>query len=284
MSLNHNLLGKEYPPQDYGVTEEAIIKYARAYNEDNSWFLDASRPGGVIAPPMFGVVMSWLPLMLIVTDSELGVDLLRLLHSAQDMYFYQLVIPGDIVTSAARISAIEEKSTGESFTVEVTCTNQRGELVQRILFTAFIRKRNSRGKFPERVVEATPSGEPLLQVCQRTDVDQTYRYAEASGDHNPIHTDESVAKLAGLPGIIMPGLCTMAFTSKVMIDRLCGHDPRRLKRLRARFSRPVSPGQAITTAVWPGLDREGLKVYTYETYNPKGEAVIKGGVAEVAAS
>ena len=59
---------------------------------------------------------------------------------------------------------------------------------------------------------------------------------------------------------------------------------RRLKRLRARFSRPVFPGQTITTAIWPHSDRGGLKVYAYETENPDGKAVIKDGMVEVATS
>jgi acyl dehydratase len=88
--------------------------------------------------------------------------------------------------------------------------------------------------------------------------------------------------MAGLPGIIVHGLCTMAFTSKVMIDRLGEGDPRRLKRLNARFSRPVFPGQTITTAVWPLPDRDGVRVYAYETENPEGRAVLKDGVAEIA--
>ncbi len=231
---------------------------------------------------MFGVVMGWLPIMSVIADTELGVDLLRLLHGEQDMYFYRPTVPGDIVTSTARILTIEERVTGESAVVEVHSVNQRGEPVQRMLFTAFIRRRGKKERREEERIEESPSGEPLLCIAQTIDTDQTYRYAQASGDHNPIHVDENVAKIAGLPGIIVHGLCTMAFTSKVMTDHLCDHDPRRLKRLRARFSRPVFPGQTITTAVWPRSDRDGLKAYVYETKNPEGKAVIKDGIVEVA--
>src|SRR5713101_1566505 len=136
MSLNRDLVGKQYPPQDYGVTAEATTNYARAYNEDNPWFFDINRPDGIIVPPMFGVAMSWLSVMMVMADGDLRVDLLRLLHSEQDMYFYRPVVPGDIVTSTAKIAAIEEKPNGESLVVEVHCTNQRSEPVQRILFTA----------------------------------------------------------------------------------------------------------------------------------------------------
>ena len=125
-------------------------------------------------------------------------------------------------------------------------------------------------------------GEPIATVAQQIDKDQTYRYKEASGDFNPIHVDENFAKMAGLPGIIVHGLCTMAFTSKVMIDNFCGGDPVKLKRLRVRFTRPVLPGQVITTKVWPGGERDHRKILEFETFNPDGRAVIKGGLAEVA--
>ena len=88
--------------------------------------------------------------------------------------------------------------------------------------------------------------------------------------------------MAGLPGIIVHGLCTMAFTSKVMIDKLCGGDPVKLKRLSVRFTRPVLPGQIITTKVWPDGERDRRKILAFETFNPDGRAVIQGGLAEVA--
>ena len=107
-------------------------------------------------------------------------------------------------------------------------------VVQRIHSRRRQRRQRGRSREPER-------GEPIATVAQQIDKDQTYRYKEASGDFNPIHVDENFAKMAGLPGIIVHGLCTMAFTSKVMIDKLCGGDPVKLKRLRVRFTRPVFP-------------------------------------------
>ena len=282
MALNRALIGKHYPPQDYGITAEAIFSYARAYNEENPWFLAEERPGGIIAPPMFGVVAGWSSIVNVVTDSELHVDVLRLLHSEQDMQFVRPLVPGDIITSTAVVAAIEEEATGELLAIDVNCVNQRAEQVQTMRFTALIRGRSSRErKRLPSTNEATPRGESLFRIRQTIDEDQTHRYAKASGDYNPIHVDENIAKLAGLPGIIVHGLCTMAFTSKVMINHVCDSDPRRLRRLRARFSRPVFPGQEITTAAWPLPDRDGLKVYTYETYNPDGKEVIREGIAEV---
>ncbi len=280
MPLNKDCVGKEYPPQTAQASAEAMQNYARAYNDDNPAFLDASRPGGIVAPPMYNVVVTWPSIMSAVGDPDLKVDVIRLLHGEQDMEFLAPIRPGDTITTTAKIASIETKATGETLVVELNARNQRGERVSRSLFNAFIRSGGKRGAVEARTPEPE-RGEPMLSVTQQVDKDQTYRYKEASGDFNPIHVDESFAKMAGLPGIIVHGLCTMAFTSKVMIDKLCGGDPPRLKRLRVRFTRPVFPGEAITTRIWAAGERDGRKIYEFETFNSSGQAVIKGGMAEV---
>jgi len=282
MPLNKACIGKDYPPVTTRVSIEAIQKYARAYNDNNPAFFDAARPDGLMAPPMFAVVVTWNSTISAVMDPEAGADLLRLVHGEQDMQFVAPIRPGDMITSRAKIAAIETRATGETMTIELEATNQDGVAVNHSMFMAFIRGGGRRSVTPEARPEETAHGEPLLTVAQSIDADQTFRYAEASGDHNPIHVDENVAKMAGLPGIIVHGLCSMAFTSKVMIDNLCGGDPARLGRLRVRFSRPVRPGQTITTRVWAEGERAGRRLYSYETNTIDGQSVIRGGIAEVA--
>ncbi len=282
MPLNKSCVGKEYPPVTIEPTLEAMQRYARAYNDDNPAFFDAKRPGAIVAPPMYGVVAAWPALIGVMADQELKIDLIRLLHSEQDMEFLGAIRPGDNITSVAKVAAIEARATGETLVIEINATNQRGEHVQRMLFSAFIRGRGNRAAAGEPRAPEPRRGEPIVIVQQTIDQDQTYRYRDASGDLNPIHVDQSFAKMAGLPGIIVHGLCTMAFTSKVAIDRLCGGDPLRLKRLYVRFTRPVFPGQTITTRIWPDGERDGRQVFAYETLNPDGQAVVKGGIAEIA--
>jgi len=285
MPLNKSCVGKTYPPVTTEVTLDAIQKYARAYNDDNPAFFDANRPAGIVAPPMFAVTVTWNALMTAVLDPDLQADLLRLVHGEQDMEFTNTIRPGDIISASAKIISIETRASGETMTVELHASNQAGHEVNKTLFSAFIRGGRNRDAIRsesagERIVEPA-RGEPDFTVAQKIDDDQTYRYAEASGDRNPIHVDASIAKMAGLPGIIVHGLCTMAFTSKVAIDKLCAGDPKRLKRLRVRFSRPVLPGQTITTKIWPDPETPDRQIFTFETYNPNNQPVIKGGLAEI---
>jgi acyl dehydratase len=179
--------------------------------------------------------------------------------------------------------SIESSPSGETLTIGLAASNQEQQLLSRTRFTAFIRGRRERENPAQSASPATSTTlrAPLMAVSQTMDLDQTMRYAEASGDRNPIHLDPAVARMAGLPGIVVHGLCTMAFSSKVVIDNLCGRDPARLKRLAVVFSRPVFPGDKITTTIWRGDGRGGRTCYAYEACNSSGVAVLRDGIAEI---
>ena len=276
MAMNRALVGKEYPPATHRVSAEDTKRYARAYNEDNPRFLDESRPGGIIAPPLFGVVVMARAVAKAVGDPELQINFPLALHGEQDMDFLAPMRPGDEITTTARIDSIEDKGTGETLVVLLTLRNQEGEPVQLHRFGLFVRSGVGTKGRSSRSTDAG-SSDPDIVVEQRIDSDQTFRYADASGDRVPLRLDDEVARKAGLPGIIVHGLCTMAFTSKAAIDALCDGDPTRLARLAVRFARPVLPGQTIATH----FRRSAPGVYSFETFNPEGAPVIRSGVCEV---
>ena len=55
--------------------------------------------------------------------------------------------------------------------------------------------------------------EPRVFTVTRDDL---VRYARASGDFNPIHQDEDVARSVGLPGVIAHGMFTMAIAARAV--------------------------------------------------------------------
>lgn len=62
------------------------------------------------------------------------------------------------------------------------------------------------------------------------------RYAEASGDHNPIHQDETVARSVGLPGVIAHGMYTMALAARAVGDWFPGAE---VVSFGCKFTSPV---------------------------------------------
>lgn len=62
-------------------------------------------------------------------------------------------------------------------------------------------------------------------------------YAEASGDHNPIHQDPEVARSVGLPDVIAHGMFTLALAARYVDEQL--GEPGRIAELGAKFTKPV---------------------------------------------
>jgi acyl dehydratase len=61
-------------------------------------------------------------------------------------------------------------------------------------------------------------------------------YAAASGDHNPIHQDDEVARSVGLPGVIAHGMFTMALAARAVATWFPGAE---VVSLGAKFTHPV---------------------------------------------
>lgn len=80
-------------------------------------------------------------------------------------------------------------------------------------------------------------GDAIAERVFWIDRDLLKKYADASGDQNPIHQDEAFAKSVGLPDVIAHGMLTMALAGKFVSDWAGG--PAAVKEFSARFVKPV---------------------------------------------
>jgi acyl dehydratase len=104
--------------------------------------------------------------------------------------------------------------------------------------------------------------------------EQIAAYAEASGDHNPIHLDADFARTVGLPGIIAHGMLQMGLMAAVAAQAAGGPD--RLRRLYCRFAGMVVPGDTVTFTAQPA----GEGKLELRAVNQRGEPVLTKSVAE----
>lgn len=275
MALNTSLAGKRYPSASYEVTAEAIKKFAMATNEDNPRFVGDD----LVAPPAFPIVAAASLLEAVLSDPELGANLPRLIHGEQEHRLLAPIQAGDVLMVETWLDAVEAGDDGESFSV-ASRLSKEGVAAAEIRGVMLIRGTAKRK--PARVTEGGSEPEVVFSVTQKVDDDQATRYADASGDDNPIHLDAEFARnQAGLPGIILHGMCTMAFASKAVLDSVCDSDPSRLSRIRVRFARPVFPGESLTTEGWIKQLERDQTIYGFTTKNSKGSLVLTEGQAEV---
>ena len=81
------------------------------------------------------------------------------------------------------------------------------------------------------MAELTPTTYPVTRA-------DLVAYAEASGDHNPIHQDDEVARSVGLPGVIAHGMYTLALAARY-VDEWVGQ-PGRIAELGRSSPSPSS--------------------------------------------
>ena len=107
---------------------------------------------------------------------------------------------------------------------------------------------------------------------------QIVQYAGASGDYNPLHTDEIFAtKVAGYPTVFAHGMLTMGMTGKLVTDTV---GDGRLKRYGVRFKAQVWPGDTLRATATVSAIREEAGEHLVDleisTVNQDGVQVLSG--------
>ena len=121
----------------------------------------------------------------------------------------------------------------------------------------------------------------VSHALTRTDL---VRYAGASGDFNPMHTDEVAAKEAGLPSVFGHGMFAMGFLGRAVTDWAGAGN---LKVYGVRFTKQTWPGETLSTRVVVSdkeVTEEG-KIITAEValLNQDGEVKLSGKTQVLAA-
>jgi acyl dehydratase len=119
------------------------------------------------------------------------------------------------------------------------------------------------------------------QVCDNLSRTQIVMYAGASGDYNPLHSDEVfTTKVAGYPSVFAHGMLTMGMTGR-MLTNWVGDG--RLTRYGVRFVSQVWPGDSLTAkAKVEGLRQENgqhIVDLSVTTVNQNGQEVVKGSAS-----
>jgi acyl dehydratase len=114
----------------------------------------------------------------------------------------------------------------------------------------------------------------LVDDLKRTTIVQ---YAGASGDYNPLHSDEVFAtKVAGYPSVFAHGMLTMGMTGRLLTDTV---GDGRLTRFGGRFTSQVFPGDTLTATLTVDAVDGDIAEMTVVTKNQDGTVVFQGTAA-----
>jgi len=274
-AMNRGMIGYTIK-RDFGpFSQKEFHEYARATNDSIDKYSGDEAP----APPFFFSKELYPMFRKIITNGELKLDLLRMVHGYQGLNCFGHIMKGDFIRVEMSIDDITETAAGEILKI-VTRGYRDGE----ILFegdTGFVVRRRRHGgnnkngmRIVDPYVEDYEKSGIKLQIPTRKG--QEKQYSKVSNDTNPIHTSMFFARLAGLPGTIMHGVCVIAMCTNSIMDEFAEGDNRRLKSVSGRFTYPVYPGD--TLLLTGDRSRRGkLHEINFSLYSPKGKRVLKKG-------
>jgi 3-hydroxybutyryl-CoA dehydratase len=124
------------------------------------------------------------------------------------------------------------------------------------------------------------NGREVAPVRRALSQEMLNRYAAASGDHNPIHIDESFAKTTPMGGTIAHGMLVLSFISEMMAAAF-GERWLSGGSLDVRFRAPARPGDTVTARARLQESKDGRLRYVVECVSQRDE-VLLAGTAEVA--
>ncbi|MFL5321864.1 MAG: MaoC family dehydratase N-terminal domain-containing protein [Myxococcaceae bacterium] len=160
MAIDPKYVGRTYGPYKYEVGLEKLreFAYSVAGGAPSTGFTGGPPPGlnpllwdeeaakkgpygTVIAFPTFPVTFAIKPFGAAIGDKDLGVNVLMLVHGEQEFELFDVIRPGDVMTTTGKISKIYGKGGMDFLVVETESKNQTGKLVVKGVWTAVIRQK-----------------------------------------------------------------------------------------------------------------------------------------------
>jgi acyl dehydratase len=158
MPIDKKFIGKTYGPYQYVVGLEKMREFAKAIGggvpssgffsempaDAHPYLFDEkvakdSPYGSVIAFPTFAVNFAIAPFAAGVTDPAIGINLLLLVHGEQEFEWFDVLRPGDVITTTGTVTEAFDKAGKDFFIMTTESKNQAGKLVVRGKWTAVIR-------------------------------------------------------------------------------------------------------------------------------------------------
>ncbi len=267
------------------------MAYAAALGDALACYMDTNR--GVLAHPLFPVCFEWPVQVAMREQFEKSTlthrEAMRGVHATHDMLLYRAIRPPETLTTQSTVAGVERRRPGAYMVTRLETVDEAGNPVCTSWYGTIYRGVEVDGPdFPAKFapMPAPPivaDGEPLLECRVEVPAGMAHIYTECARIFNPIHTDASVARAAGLPSIILHGTATLALAVSRIIEREARNDPARIGRVAGRFGAMVTMPSTLTVRVLRRDDSTQSASVSFEVLNDEGRVAIRDGLVVVQA-
>ncbi len=289
MAIPTSLAGTGVEPMVHRVDARWTMAYAASIGDHLPVYLDTTRPGGVVAHPLFSVCPEW-PVIVrarqLSTEAGVSAEEVRTgVHATHDVVIHRLIRPGDVLTTSLETSGVVDIKPGAMTTTRLQTTDADGSPVATTTQNGIYLGVHTTGEDrpdptpPPPIPGSDRQGEPQ-RIDVAIDAGAAHIYTECARIWNPIHTDKAVALAAGLPDIILHGTANLAHGVSAVVEHRADGRPALVRRLSCRFKAMVRLPSTVTILIWPANDTgDGLRTVPFEVLNTDGAPAVEDGLA-----
>jgi acyl dehydratase len=198
-------------------------------------------------------------------DTEIGIDLPRMLHGESALEIHAPLPPAGSVLSKMRLVDLVDKGANKGaflhFERAISLPGGAPLATERGCFVlrgngGFTKEQSSSTARPEGASPRKGPDRAAEFVCDLPTSARAALLYRLNNDRNPLHADPDVARAAGFDRPILHGSCVYGIAGHAILKAICDYDPLRFGGLAVRFTSPTFPGETIRTEIWRSSSEE----------------------------
>lgn len=264
-----------YPPATsrYAITQQAALLYLSATG-------DSTSADGHL-PLLFSTVCLREALSNLVAMVCRENSFSRpVLHLAHEVCQASPLRPGMTVESTVHLRSVRPSALGSSLVIHGQGSDAAGHSLfsvrTRILLVGLRLPRWGDERWGGK---AGPGPEMWThEVTEHCPVDLIHNYADASGDHNPVHLSYEAARAAGYAAPIVHGLLVLVLAARTAVGLFAGDDPANLRAVCGRFISPVLAGDTVSIRYGSLGPSSPSRKVAFDVRSSSGTAVRRGAL------
>lgn len=286
MKIDSSYVGKRSKSLSVALSPRRAMNYAAAVNDDNPHYFDDTRDGGIVAPPMLAVALTW-PLSSRFDEYWGELDFpeeaqQRQVHYNETIAWKRPLRPDERLVIRGEIVAMVPHRGGTLITIRYDAVAGKNELVFTEYISGLLRdvvladagRRSDDVPGPWTKSEDS-SGGWSKEIA--VDPLAAHVYDGCTDIVFPIHTSNAFATLVGLPAPIYQGTAALAQAVREILNREAAGDPAALAAVHCGFRGMILPGARIDLRVQSVTETARERVVCFEVANDRGATALKNG-------
>ena len=265
------------------ITTRYAMAYAAGVNDANPAYFDDLAPGGVVVHPGVAFSLQWPARFRPDQTPNLRAAPYGV-HASTDLRIYRPFRTGEAITTQGQMIQMRQLRPGVYNVDRYRMTASNGELVAELYYNGITRGATLAG--PDAIVDEEPAWPALSSTGEAVlwrqelpiGLHAAQQYTECARIYNPIHTEPSVAKAAGLPDIILHGSATKAISLSAVIDQWFDGDATRITRLCGQLRGMVLMNTTIAVEAMAEEIVDGEKRVLFRTLTQDGQPAVRNGI------